>query len=63
MPDHHGWDATGEELSTLAPAGMFDEQRRPRERYGGILDRLALYGDAAKLPRDQVTAIANALRS
>ncbi len=78
--DHHGWGDVGEQLSTLARAGKFEELprlvtdemfdafvtrartyeelgRRSRERYDGILDRVALYADATALNADEVGAL------
>ncbi len=83
--DHHGWGGIGEELSTLARAGRFDELPRLvtaemfdafvtragtyrelglrlRERYEGVLDRVALYADASALTADEVGALRGGLR-
>ena len=34
---------------------------RLRERYGGVLDRVALYGDATRIAPDKIAALTAAL--
>ncbi|HEX4744520.1 MAG TPA: TIGR03617 family F420-dependent LLM class oxidoreductase [Candidatus Limnocylindria bacterium] len=81
---HHGWEAVGEELSTLVRARRFDAlaglvtdemldafvTRAPtyadlgvrlRERYAGVLDRVALYHDATNIGGDNVRELARAI--
>ena len=35
--------------------------RRLRERYGGVLDRVALYGDATKIAPEKIAALARSV--
>ena len=51
-------DAFVTRASTYAELG-----RRLKERYGGVLDRVGLYGDAVKLGRAEVGALRGALAS
>lgn len=53
-------DAVVETFVTRAPT-YADLGRRLRERYDGVLDRVALYGDVASISVDDVTALAASL--
>jgi probable F420-dependent oxidoreductase len=56
----HVTDAMLDAFATQAPTYV-DLGQRLRERYGGIVDRIGIYGDASRIPASDVKALAGSL--